>query len=783
MSKKETDVITLARERYEQCQDAESTLRALSAKDRQFKIGDSENGYQWDAQVAANRRLKKKPCITINKTKSHVDLIVNQMLLNPPSARITNADNGQDKKSAEMMSGLVRAIEVSGNFSHAIATAYDHAVTGGLGYWYWHYDYESPESFHYQIKPCLVDDPDSVFIDSLAIGNKSDARFGFIFKDMPRKEFDQKNPECNSQGWGDEYNDWFTEETVRVAWYYWREDIDDVLVLKEDGSTFWRSSDAITQGVDERKSIRKQWHLWKLAGKHDKALEKQEWPGQYLPIVEVVGVEEIIEGKKHRKGHVRDMQDAARMYNYWTSEATTQVALQNNSPYIGSLDAFSGLEEIWDNANHDAPIRLPYNSMDSNGQPIPPPVRQQPAQMATALLQGMEVAQRELQMASGQYEANFGAKSNETSGIAINSRKQQSEVSTYHFVESLHRSVTYSTKVVVDLIQKLYDTKRVMRVLGIDGKDSQVQIDPTSGQPLMEQSDITTGDIEILFNPTLGKYDIIEDSGPSFASQQEFAQSAMSELVQRMPVLGQAAPDLVVSNYNFKGADKLAERLKKTLPPQLQDVNESGNSKDQIIAKMTQSVEQAGQKLMEIQQAYQAQQDELEAMKQEAQEADKKLLFAEVALKSKKDEIDLKTKELQLKRNQFDHEVFAASLIHNKQSENYQEGQELESAKGKPQANPTLVIDQSSEIAGSMGDLAQAVAQSVAAMSQQSADSLSQVAHVIAESHQVTLQAIESIAQQSAFQSTQNEAPKKSIIKIVSDGKGGYVGEKTEVSG
>src|SRR6185312_15885853 len=45
-------------------------------------------------------------------------------------------------------------------------------------------------------------------------------------------------------------------------------------------------------------------------------LEEQDWPGKWIPIIEVVGNETDIEGKVRRSGLIRNMKAPQLMYNY-----------------------------------------------------------------------------------------------------------------------------------------------------------------------------------------------------------------------------------------------------------------------------------------------------------------------------------------------------------------------------------------------------------------------------------------------------------------------------------
>jgi hypothetical protein len=118
--------------------------------------------------------------------------------------------------------------------------------------------------------------------------------------------------------------------------------------------------------------------------------------------------------------------------------------------------------------------------------------------------------------------------------------------------------------VVLDLIPHVYNGERIIRALGQDGTDEDIQL----GEEAIPE-DVKQG-IKGVYNLTVGKYDLSVQSGPSFTTQREEAAEQMMELLRVFP---QAAPiigDLLVKNLDWPGADEIADRLKAMLPPILQ---------------------------------------------------------------------------------------------------------------------------------------------------------------------------------------------------------------------
>src|SRR3990172_2679822 len=142
-----------------------------------------------------------------------------------------------------------------------------------------------------------------------------------------------------------------------------------------------------------------------------------------------------------------------------------------------------------------------------------------------------------IQASMGMYNASVGAPSNEKSGKAILARQREGDVGSFHYHDNLARSVRHTGRILIDLIPKIYDTKRVIRILGEDGEPETVMFDPQMKMPSMEAKQ-QDGSVRMLYNPTIGKYDVTVSVGPSYSTKRQEAAETQMQMVQ-------AAPDLM----------------------------------------------------------------------------------------------------------------------------------------------------------------------------------------------------------------------------------------------
>ena len=647
-------IVDLARQRFQLAKDALDRSRIQSVEDTRFVMGDSDNGWQWPEQVRLLREGSQRVVLTVNVTAQHCNQIINQIRQNRPSAKVLPVDSGADVKTAELLGGLLRQIQSHSRADDAHDIAAEHAIYGGEGYWRVLTEYESPKSFKQRIRVAAITDPTMVYVDPhTQTPDKSDAEWGFVVEDITKEQCKRDHPGVDPTSWvQDGQSGWVTTDTIRRAEYFWCEYVKDEALLLADGQEILRSD---LQGqelppemiVDKRDTFRKQWWWAKLLGGETEPLDKKEWPGSYLPIISCIGKEINVKGQIVRKGIVRDLKDPARMVNYSYSAAVESVALQNDVPYIAAAESIKGYETEWGQANRTTAAYLPFNAYDDDDRQLPPPQRQQPAIMPAAQVQMLELSVEQMRAASGQQNANFGIRSDAQSGIGIQRLKQQGEVATFHFPDNLSRALRYEARVILDLVPKIYDTKRVIRVLGLDGDVDVATLDPEQQQAYGEKMNALAKDAEKIFNPNVGEYDVVIDTGPSYATQRQEAFQAMTELASQRPELLQIAGDIIMRAADFPMAQELAERLKKTIPPQL--LEDEGKN-HQIPPQVQAQLEQMQQQMEQMKQMLDAADQEVGRLQGVEQDKTAQTLKVQTDAQLGSHELEIKAQQLEIDR-------------------------------------------------------------------------------------------------------------------------------------
>lgn len=657
-------IVETARARFERAKQFYDNPRILAIEDTRFVMGDSDNGWQWPAEIYRDRaNVNKKPCLTVNVTAQHCNQIINNIRQNRPSAKVLPVDDHADIETAKILGGMLRAIQSESSADTAHDTAAEHAIYGGEGYWRVVTEYEDYNSFNQVIRIRPIMNPFLVYIDPAAKEpDRSDARWGFVFEDISKDQSREEHPNIDPASWVDDPKGWVREDLIRRAEYFWCEYVDDVLYLLEDSTTvlkselpegfdvkdgFIRQDGVPTVGVVyERPTKRKQWKWAKLLGGETEPVDERDWPGQYMPIITVVGKEVNVNGDIVRKGVVRDLKDPARMLNYSYSAAVETLALQNKVPYLASTEAVEGFEDIWGAANLENRAYLPWNAYDEEGRQLPKPERQSPAQMATAQVQMLQLSTEQMRAASGQQNANFGIRSEAASGVGIQRLKAQGEIATFHFPDNLARALKYEAKVVLDLIPKVMEQKQVVRLLGLDGKQETALMDPSMESAFAE----TNASIEKIFNPGVGRYDVTIDTGPSYQTQRQESADFIANAVQRDNSIMQVAGDLVWKSQDFPLAEEFSERYKKlpTIAPLLDD-----KGKEKVPPQAQAAMQEMQQQLQAVDQAIQGMEAELVKTQDEKRKAELKAELEESRrIKAETENYVLKAKDQLMKDEQ-----------------------------------------------------------------------------------------------------------------------------------
>jgi hypothetical protein len=629
--KSASDILATARARLDLAVSALSESREDEIDDLRFYAGSPDNHWQWPADVLATRgavqgqTINARPCLTINKLPQHVRQVTNDQRQNRPGAKVIPVDDNADVEVADIFNGMIRHIEYISDADVAYDTACENQVSYGEGYLRLLTEYCEDNTFDQDIKIGRVRNSFSVYMDpTIQDPTGADAKWCFVTEDVTKAEFERMYPDASpittlqSLGVGDQsISNWLNEDTIRIADYYYIDFDRTTLNLYPGNATAF-------EGTPEDKQLRAIYGKPKKSRESDRPkvkyckingyeiLEEREWAGKYIPVIRIVGNEFEVDGRLYVSGLVRNAKDAQRMYNYWVSQEAEMLALAPKAPFIGYGGQFEGYENQWKTANTQNWPYLEVNPdvTDGQGGMLPLPQRAQPPMASSGLLQAKAGASEDIKSTTGQYNASLGMGSNERSGKAILARQREGDVGTYHYGDNLARGVRHVARQLVDLIPKIYDTQRIARIIGEDGETKMIKINPEQPQPVNKIVDERGIVMEKIYNPGVGKYDVVAITGPGYATKRQEALEAMAQLLQGNPQLWAVAGDLFVKNMDWPGAQEMSKRFAKTIDPKFLSDGEDNpalQAAQQQMQAMGQEMEQMHQMIQNVGKSIEAQ--------------------------------------------------------------------------------------------------------------------------------------------------------------------------------
>lgn len=580
------------RETHKEDMEFDEENRQMAMDDKKFAAGE-----QWDKKVLEHR--EGLPCLTINTIPQFTAQLVGDWRESRKAIKVVPSENG-DTDVASIRGDLIRSIEMKSRSNRIYDTAFESLVQCGDGAYRIAVEYSKNDVFDQEIYIRPIEDCLSIVWDRFSQDPTGrDARHCFVDDMLPKKEFMRKWPDTEASTLSDNLREdcaatgWVTEQGYRVTEHWRMIERTRILGMFEDGSTRFITDDNLEELIEQHgPPIRTrlapvtyaQMHLVTgfsiLSGPYEYQLNR-------LPVVRMTGRVVNVGGRRVRYGLVRFMKDAARLKNFWRSIAAEQLGYAPKAQWIAPESAVEGRENTFRRAHLERDPLLIYNDSAET-----PPQRIQPPAPEAALLNESNVNTQDMKDVTGIHDASLGIRSNETSGRAITARQREGDIAALTFYDNGNASILEGGDIINQLIGQIYDGTRIIRVVGEDQEAKFAKIN--------DPNDPDSPDLSI------GNYDVALSTGSSYTSRRAEAAQAMMEAIQVYPQLMEFASDIIVKAQDWPGAEELAERLAKTIPPELREQKE-GEEPPSIPPQV----------LQQIQAEMQALQKEYESLKED----------------------------------------------------------------------------------------------------------------------------------------------------------------------
>lgn len=560
--------------RYNESADAESDQRDQCVEDIKFA---NIVGAQWEEWAVEARG--SRPKLEINKVALPVNIYLGDFLQNDMAITFRAASGGATAKTASVYKGLSRHILERSGWEAISANAARDQATGGIGAWRVVTQFSSDDTFEQEIAVEMIRSAaTSVFYDpSAQRESKQDMKYCFVTELIARKEFQRRWPKASESGVPDPRStqgksgqswrgNWFQPDRIRIAEYWVREEVDRTLLKMSDhdiGTIIEEDSEDVLDDlaaqeppilpIDSRKVKRFKVVRYLMSGAE--FLEgPDDWPGQLIPIIPVFGFNTWIDGTHYYRGIVRLGKDPQRAYNYLSSKRAEDAALAPQ-------------DRIWMTKNMAMGNQQSYRQMNTKNEPVMTftPDEKQPGgpirlgapaaqiELASQLIQ----ADQDIQATTGSFSPSLGEETGQ-SGVAIRTLDRTRDTSTFEIAENFRMGMEVMGRIFAELFPKFFSSPQIVRILGDDAQEEFIPIN-------QEVKDEKTGEMVMLHDLTVGKYDQKVDIGPSFTTKRTEGFEALSAIARDNPSLAPLMIDLLVKDLDFSFAPELEKRVRRPL--------------------------------------------------------------------------------------------------------------------------------------------------------------------------------------------------------------------------
>ncbi|QWF19293.1 portal protein [Lysobacter capsici] len=572
---KSTDAMMAMRERFSQSVSFDSTLRTAAVDDLRFGFIPGE---QWDPRQRAVRQRAGRPCYEFNKVRQHSKQITNDLRQNRPQIKVKATKQGT-AEAGKIMQGLIRSIEAASHADQAYDTAGFFATNAGFGVIRVTTEYADDDTFELDARIREVRNPFGIHFDpSAKETDKRDGRFAFVPDRISRKEFKERWPDAQPVSFQgcEVYGgpDWWGQDDIRICEYWERDPVKKRVVQLSDGRVidgdkYDKIADELAQpqqlpdGTMSEPITKKServvdaWAVKVSIVSGNEVLEgPTPWPGKWIPLVPVWGDLVNIDGKEHWSGMIRPSKDAQRQYNFNRTSMIEIVAEQPKSPLLYTAAMVQGYEAVWEKMSEANAPALPYN-FDPKA-PGGRPMREQPPAFPSAMLQLAQIDSDDIKAVTGQHDPSMGVRKGQQSGRAIVALQREGDVANFDYSDNLSRGIRFVGEILVDVLPKIIDTERMVRILGPDDTESYVTINQQVFDDESQQW-VTINDL------SQAKYDVVCQAGPSYTTMRQEAADALMQLANGGGPAALLALYGALLNQDMPGIEPVLAGLKQLL--------------------------------------------------------------------------------------------------------------------------------------------------------------------------------------------------------------------------
>lgn len=505
---------------------------------------------QWEGFL--REQFSNRPRFELDMISQSINRFFGEWLTNRSTVKYRPED-GDAEKEADILSGMYRKDERRCGGDFATDNAMLEGIQGGMGAWKYSTEYVDEEDEEnddqyitmepiYSAHASVVWDPNAKRMD------KADAKWCFILHELDRESLEEQFPDADLASfshvndrrefnWNSNTNTYFiaerygvVEARTKTVTYkhpftdekrtYYKEEIKDVIdELSDMGFEF----------ISEKRVKRRTIEKCILGGSSEYLEKPQTIPGKCIPIVPFYAYWTYTDGQEFFWGLVRKLKDAQRLFNMQVSSLAEIAATSVKNVPIFTPDQMSGHENNWSQAHlgkKNYQLASPQRNPDGSIAHLGPVGMVAPPIVDPALGALIDVTGSHVQKETG--VAPQEVKDPDASGKAIMAAQQVVNMNTQSIMKNMQKSLRRGGQIYRDIAADIYNNPTTLTLLEEDGTESTVEL-------FESVIDKETGTITYINDITKGKFEVVVDTGPAYASRR---QETVENVMEMMRTLG-----------------------------------------------------------------------------------------------------------------------------------------------------------------------------------------------------------------------------------------------------
>src|SRR6185437_1657425 len=373
---------------------------------------------------------------------------------NKRAIKVSPKSEGATAQDAERRAAIIRGIEYKSNAQAAYTTAYEQCTSCGIGAFRIVTVYSSEDGFEQEPRIRRIPNQFTVLFDPDAKeADFSDQEKCFLLDTIRQTEFARRFPKAQKTSFSADdiaaAPDWFKGENLVIAeaWYVEPKKRKKLQVESPEGPT------SVYEDELPENHGKKVLNERTIAGKEVvqyitngvEILERNPWPGSWIPIIGVFGEEIYVndsgQSKRMFLSLIRRARFPQKMLAFIASQELEEFGMAPRAPFIGYKGQFT--DPNWPNINKVPQAFIEVEPLlDQSAEPLQLPSRPQFEPNTQAYEISRESWRRAIQAAIGVTPLPTAAqRQNEKSGVALEKIQNAEAVGSFHFTDNFDRAL------------------------------------------------------------------------------------------------------------------------------------------------------------------------------------------------------------------------------------------------------------------------------------------------------------------------------------------------------